>query len=867
MIWHNSTVREVLEEFSVDPDKGLHSGIADQRLEQYGKNIIKKEKSISFLRCFLNQLNNKWVYILAAVALITMAICFAYKQEGAFTPLIMIAIIIFNSLVTAILRFRSDKALMKLNSVMTPISTVLRDGIEKQISSDEIVPGDIIILKQGDYVTADARLITTNNLRCNEYCISGESIPVDKRADEQFEDITPIVKRANIVYSGCSVVSGSAKAVVIETGKATEIGKNESITEEQGGEKLPIINTLDTADNMINIAVFVVCLIVFVTGVLKNIHLNSEPFASMTLKMLLNAVALGVAAIPESLPAISTIVVALGIQRMIKKNTVIKKTKALEILGKTNVICADKTGILTKDLMQLDSIFDGNDIVQLKKEIQPDNKTITILKFATCCSTLTDDSTEAAIEKACLDFGKQSKEDLGFVYPRLSLIPFDTKRKAMTTVNMINGRPVAITKGAPEYVIGRCGGIDTEKTIAIAKEMANRGLRVLCIALKQLDEAPAHPQAEEIENNLTFVGLLGLKDPPRSGAVEGIKICGDAGIKTVMVTGDSMTTASSIAKQIGILKNGEVCISGAELDEMSDEELSKSIENISVFARITPEHKQRIISIWQSKGCIVTATGDNIEDSDALSLADIGCTMGKKGTDVAKGNSDIVIEGNNFKALIDAIKESRGLFANIKKTIVYLLSCNLSELLFYLFGIIIFGVTPLTGVLLLLVNLLTDCAPAVSLATDNAEKSVMKKKPVTMAGKLFDTHTSLSIIFNGIFLTLIAFAAFIIGKSTDITTAYTMSFAVISISQILHLFNIKTEKTILKTDFKSNRFMLISTVIVLFVSMFLCVTPIGSVFGLTVLSTSKFLISIGLSLLIIPFSEILKLFFIKEGIN
>ncbi len=856
MIWHNTDSVFVLKELDVDPNKGLLSGVADERLSIFGKNRTGSKDKIKFVNCFLSALNNKLYYFLAAISLLSLLLGFFYDNVGIFEPVLIIAILILNSLITGFYKYRSIVAEEKLNDAVNPNVTVLRDGLEKQISSELLVPGDILLLSEGDYITADARLISSDNFRTNEVAVTGESFPVEKRAAVLYEDITPVFKRGNMVFAGSSVVSGTAKAVVTDTGRNTELGKTNSLAEQSGGGELPINSSLISAEKIINSIIIVLCCAAFVIGILRNLH-TSVPFAQLTVTMLSNTLALAVAAIPESLPAIAVIVVALGIERIVHDRIIIKKSKVLELLGKTNVICADKTGILTKSEMELTDVFDGDRTVVLG-ENSINEKDILTIRLAALCSTLQNDATEQAIDAASLKYCNADRLTLEKMCPRLTVIPFDTTRKTMTTVNMINSRPLAVVKGAPESVIPNCLNCNTDKIRAKWAEMSEKGLRVLCIAIKELDEIPANPSPENIETNLTFVALLGLNDPPRSGAVEGIRVCTKAGIRTVMMTGDSLATAVAVAKQIGILTDNSEAVTGAELDELTDEELKSKVADYSVYARITPAHKLRVISAWQSRGQLVTVTGDNTEDADALNAADVGCVMGTKGTDVARGTADMVIEENNFRYLVHAIEESRGLFENIKKAIYYLLGCNFSEILIYIICLSIFGFPPLAAVLLLWINLLTDCAPAISLATERSERSVMKQKPITLNGKLFDFHSIISIAAYAVFLTVTGILSFIIGNSVSQTCAVTMTFATVSMSQIFHSYNIKSNKSILKTDFKSNPFMNYSSAVVLFISMFLVLTPAGFVFGLTILSAGKFFTALALSLAIIPFGELLK---------
>ncbi len=856
MIWHSSTAREVLTELSTDAENGLSNGVADERLNIYGKNVITSIEAPSFLKRFLEQLNNKIVYLLAVISVISCIVSLIYEQKDVFSPLLIIAIVIINALVSAYHLYRCDHALDTLRTATTPTATVIREGIEKQIPSEELVPGDILVLHEGDYISADARVIEENGLRCSQTTLSDDMIPVSKRADLVVDDITPTESRINMVFSGTSVAHGSGKAVVVETGLSTEIGKSSAIIQQTGIEEPPIKETLNSTGKVVNIAVLVICIITFIISFLQN--LSSGNFAYTTVQAFLSAVALGVATMPESLPAISTIVIALGIQRIVRDNIIIKKISALEVLGKTGVICAHKTGILTKNHMNLECIFDGERTVKLESDEMPE-KTSMVLRLATACGMLDSDYTERAIEEACVKFNGVSKADIENVYPRLTTIPFDSQRKTMTTVNMFNGHPIAIVKGAPEIIMQKCVGYDVDVIRKANEYLAGQSLRVLCIAIKRLDEIPANPDPDEIERDLTFVGLLGLNDPPRAEAIEGISLCDKAGIRTIMITGDNIMTAKAVARQIGILKDGTEAITGEELNAMSDEDLLNNITKYSVFARITPADKLRIIKAWQDSGEIVTVTGNSIEDADALNLADIGCAVGKQGTDVAKGSADIIITNNNFISIVNALRESRGFFENIKKSVIYLLSCNLGEIIAYLTGLLIFGFPPLAAVQLLWINLLTDCLPTIALTMEPSEKQVMSRPPITLNGKIFDVRTLVKMVIQSLVIAFVTLIAYSIGYVGGNATAMTMAFLTLSATQIFHAYNIKTSRSIIFTDFRSNEFMTLSCVLTFFISSFLSLTPAGALFGLARIGFRKYIICIVLSLIIIPACEVIKL--------
>lgn len=862
MIWHSTNAEDVLKELSVDDKKGLANSEAEMRLESYGGNIITKIEKPSYFKRFLLQLSNKLVIVLIVVALISFAVSLMYKEVNSFSPLLIIGIVFINAAVSAYHIHNCDNAIENMKNAANSSVTVLRDGVLRSINSASLVPGDIIMLEEGDYISADARILESNEFRCNEAQITGDEIPVEKNSAAVAEDIAAIEERSNMVFSGSSVVHGSAKAVVVATGLNTELGHTEAIMQQTGEETLPFENELDIVGKFVNAVILIICLIVFIIGMIQNF--SSGNFASMTLKVLVNSVALAVAAIPEGLPAIATIVIATGIQRIIADNIKIKDSKALEFIGKTDIICSDKTGILTRNKMVLAKIYDGDKLTDAESE-SLDEKTVTVLKLAAACSTLNNDSTETAIKNACLAYGSMSEKDIDAIFPKLTVIPFDSERKTMTVITMINEKPFALVKGAAEMVLPKCVGCNAKEILKLNNELADEALRIVCIAMRQLDTIPANPNPAEIETELTFVGLLGLNDPPRDTVISDIETLSEAGIRTVMITGDNLITAKAVARRIGILKDGTEAVTGEELCAMDDAALKANISRYSVFARVSPNDKLRIVKAWQSNNKTVTVTGDSIHDADALAAADVGCAMGKFGADAAKGSADIVISNSRFESIVCAVRESRGLFDNIRKSLYYLLSCNFAELITVLFGMIIFSGAPIAAVQLLWINLLTDCAPAISLSMEKAEPSVMKRKAGHKTRKLFDGGVLISIALQSTFIAAMTLVAFAVGRLSGTASGMTMAFATLGITQIFHCYNNKLSGTIFSKRILSNRFMNLSAILTLFIMVFLIFTPAGYVFGLEILTLKQFAVCLLLSLLILPFSELTKL--LKSKIN
>lgn len=855
MIWHSAQVNEVLNELKVDSDTGLANGVADERLETYGKNIITNSEKPTLFKRFLDQMKNKTVIAVLIIALISYVVSLIYSQANSYFALIIIGMVLLNAFVSAFHLFSCDSTFDDIKQITIPKVKVLRDGIVKNINSDDLVVGDIILLEEGDYVTADARLIESNELRCNESALTGDDIPVEKDATALHEDIASLEERKNMVFAGTTVVHGNAKAVVVAMAHNTESGRATSIIEQTGGKVLPVQNELDGIGKFINIVVLVVCCLYFLVGMIKNFN-STEPFALTTLSVLLNSVALALAAIPESLPAIATIVIATGTQRILNDKIILKDANAFETIGKTDVICSDKTGIFTHKKMVLSKIYDGKKITDLAYD-DLDEPTSMVLNLAAACSTLQNDSTEDAINAACLKYNSKSEIDINSLFPKISHIPFDSERKCMTVITMINERPFAIVKGAPEIVIPNCKNTNKEEILKINDELANDALRIVCIAMRPLESIPANPNSEEIEHDLTFVGLLGLLEPIRESAIKDIALCEQAGIKTVMLTGDNLLTAKALARKLGLLTDDSQAISGAEIAEMSDEELTENVDKYRVFARISPCDKLRIVKAFKARKMTVTVTGDSLQDAETLAVADVGCAIGQYGDDVAKGNADIIILKNNFGSIVSALKESRGFYSNIRKTVYYLVSCNFAELLLMLVGIIAFKSPVLIAVQFLLINLLTDSAPAISFSMENAENSVMSGSSVSQS-KILNVKSFVLLLSQSLFIALVSLISYIIGNQISTSVAVTMAFATLGITQILHCFNNKFEGSIFNKKIFSNKLMNDSVIVTVFVIMFLVFTPIGFGFGLTILTAGQFLISLAFAVLIIPFSEVLK---------
>lgn len=858
MIWHSSDKEVVLAELSVDENSGLANGVAYERLETYGKNQVADVKPISFIKQFLNQLNKKTVYALAIISALNLIISLIYDEHDYCFPVIVIALVVINALLCAYHLYTCDRAAYFQKNASVPTCTVIREGIKRSIPSNELVIGDIIILSEGDYINADARLIETNGFRCNELALTGEIIPVEKDANLVLDDMVPCAGRKNMVFCGCNVTHGSAKAVVVETGANTEISKSSALYSKPGNTVSGIERSLGAITHIVGIVLAVASAVIFLLGIVLGISSDTH-FAAVTVKMLLNATALGFAAFPAVMPYVTAIVTSLGAARFIRSGVIIKDTATIEKLAKTTVLCADKTGVFTKNHMYLNSVYNGESLEYPVGGVL-NQKCAVVLRLAVACSMLENDNTEAAIEESCVKYNNMSKADIDNAYPRLNSIPFDGERKMMTSINMIDGKPFAVVKGAPETVLSKCAGIDAEKVQKVCDELAEKSLRLICIAIKALEEIPANPNAQEIECDLKFAGIICLEDPPRVDAAESIEACKSAGIRVVMITGDNITTACSVAKNLGIIDDDAQAITGAQLEEIDDDELKQIVHDYCVFARISPAQKLRIVQALKDNGDIVTVTGNGLDDADVLSVSDVGFAIGADGNDVARGNADAIIKKNSFSAVVSVFKECHGLFENIKKTAHYLISICTAIMLIYLPVLLIFRTPPLSAVQLLWINLLANAVPVMSLATKPADSKTAIPTEKLLRGRLFDLNTVISIIIESVTLSVCCIAAFAIGKSTGISVGCTMAFLTASFAFVVHSFNLCSNRSIIFIRYKNSEFMVITSAVAVFVSAFLCLTPAGRILGLSCLSFGQVMICAGLSLIAVPVFEVIKLF-------
>ncbi len=695
---------QLLQTLQTSETNGLSAGQAQERLEKYGENKLREKKKKTNLQRFLNQFKDVMILILLIAAVISFVIaCIEKDPVEFFEPVLILLIVVLNALMGMLQESKAEKALDALKNMSAPHARVLRDGKEQIIEATQLVPGDIIHLEAGDFVPADARLLHSVSLKSEESALTGESVPSEKEADALVDEKAPLGDRSNMVFSGCSITYGTASAVVTGTGMNTEMGKIAGLLEGEGDTQTPLQKKLAQLGKYLGILALVACAIIFVVGLVNGIDV---------LEIFMTAVSLAVSAIPEGLPAIVTIVLAIGVQRMVKKNALIRRLPAVETLGSASVICSDKTGTLTQNRMTLTKVYvDGADSAEPVSEQNSEAAKQLLVYGSLCCDGSVvfqpdgkeqhiGDPTETSILVAAHKNG-MDQEELNKAYPRLAEIPFDSDRKLMTSVNRIEGENVVIVKGAFDMMVSRCIHGDLEAARHMNEQMSSNALRVLAIAYKVIDKVPEEPVSEDLENGLTLMGLVGMIDPPRPEAKAAVDVCRKAGIRPVMITGDHVVTASAIAKELGIMQENDLAVTGTELDSMTDEQLDAVVENISVYARVSPENKIRIVKAWQRKDQVVSMTGDGVNDAPALKAADIGCAMGITGTDVAKGAADMTLTDDNFATIVDAVKEGRGIYANIRKVTGFLLGTNIGEVITVFIAMLLWHKTPLVSMQLL----------------------------------------------------------------------------------------------------------------------------------------------------------------------
>ena len=864
MTAHNQSRSQVVETLKSDITLGLSQAEAQQRLSQYGENKLREMPKKTNVQRFLDQFKDAMILILLIAAAISFTVAIVEgNPKEFFEPVLILLIVFINAILGVFQESKAEKALDALKNMSAPHARVIRDGKEMLISSSELVPGDIIRLEAGDFIPADARQLQSASLKAEESALTGESVPSEKDAEAVVAEDAPLGDRSNMVFSGCSVTYGTATAIVTATGMDTQMGKIADLLDNEEDGQTPLQQKLAQLGKYLGFMALGACAIIFLVGILNGLEI---------LHIFMTAVSLAVSAIPEGLPAIVTIVLSIGVQRMVKKNAIIRRLPAVETLGSASVICSDKTGTLTQNRMTLVKAWlDGQDEPE---DISENNSEAIrkLLSYATLCSngsvefkdgheTHLGDPTETAIVLAAHKNG-MPKELLNQQYPRLGEIPFDSDRKLMTTINLVDGKHLVIVKGAVDVMASRCVSGDLEKAAQVNENMSRNALRVLAVGYKFIDALPATLTPEELETDLHFMGLVGMIDPPRPEAKAAVALCRKAGIKVVMITGDHVVTASAIAKDLDILRDGDRAITGAQLDAMSDEELDAQVTEISVYARVSPENKIRIVKAWQRRDQIVSMTGDGVNDAPALKAADIGCAMGITGTDVAKGAADMTLTDDNFATIVDAVQEGRGIYANIKKVVGFLLGTNIGEVITVFVAMLLWHESPLLSMQLLWINLVTDSLPAIALGMEPVENDVMDRKPKPKKEGLFAHGFGVRTVLQGVMFGSLSLIAYWLGKTVTGLEAggQTLAFMVLAMSQVVQAFNMRSEHSLFKigpfTNKTLNKAALISTGLMVLV-MF---TPLSGIFGLMTLSPWLYLAGVGLFMVPLAVMEFSKAF-------
>ena len=900
--WFNKTDLEVEEYLQTSMEKGLSSVEVKKRQEESGFNELKQAKKKSLFVKFLEQFKDFMIIVLIIAAIVSGIVGVA-QGEGITDTIIILIVVIANAIIGVAQEAKAEKSLEDLQKLSGHEAKVIRDGNIQTVPARELVEGDIVVLDTGDFIPADLRIFEAVNLKAQESSLTGESVPVEKQASVINEEELPIGDRANMLFSSSLVTYGRGKGIVVETGMNTEVGKIAEMLSGTEEQETPLQKKLNGLGKTLGIVSLIICIIIFIIGMAQGREVIS---------MFMTAVSLAVAAIPEGLAAVSTIVLAIGVQKMVKRNAIVKRLPAVETLGSSSVICSDKTGTLTQNKMTVQKVFVNHTVYDVSNldensdfmKYNKDNQEVQLLVYngMVCNDTkiaddgsLTGDPTETALVDIAFKMGftQNVYEEL----PRVDEIPFDSERKLMTTVHKKGDKYIVFTKGGVDELLNICtsyidhGNIESDlksfiPTITDTNEkMAKDALRVLAFGYKELDYKPS---TEEMEKDLTYVGMYGMIDPPREEAKLAVDKCKTAGIKTVMITGDHKITATAIARRLGILENENEAITGAELDKISDEDLEKNIRNYSVYARVSPEHKVRIVKAWQKNGEIVAMTGDGVNDSPALKNADIGCAMGKVGTDVAKEAADVILVDDNFATVVSAVEEGRRIYDNILKVIQFLLSSNIGEVvvlfLATLFSTVIAKICGIenAGALQILlpihilwVNLVTDSLPALALAFDPANDDIMNRKPLKQSKGIFTKGMTFRIVYQGIMIGLLTLIAFIIGLKTTtepigaltldqskIEVGQTMAFIVLALSELVHVFNIRdNKKSIFKQNVFNNKILLGAIALsASFMFVILLVPALRGIFSIPILPMNNIIETVALVFAPIVIVEIFKLF-------
>ena len=845
MEWQSLSREECIRQLKTDPKRGLTVPQAEQRKREYGHNELREGKRPGLIAKFLEQFKDFMVIILLIAAAVSFFTSL-FRHDGDYIdPIIILLIVIVNAVIGVAQESRAEKAIDALKKLTSPESVVMRDGKRVKIASKEIVPGDIVFLTEGDFVPADLRILEAHNLRAEESALTGESLPVEKSAELVCGDKTPLGDRRNMLYSGSSVAAGRGVGVAVATGMETQVGKIAHMLHSEEAPQTPLQKRLAHTGKVLGIGALAICAAIFLMGLIQSV----EP-----LDMFMISISLAVAAIPEGLPAVVTIVLAMGVRRMANCRAIVRRMPAVETLGSASVICSDKTGTLTQNKMTVVEVA-GYDGLLTKQDTQARR----ILELAALCNNCTvsggkiqGDPTEAALLAA----SPVPKDQLERRMPRVREIPFQSARKMMTTVHRLDNQQYRIiTKGAPDLLMERCttcqgGSFTAPMDQQVRRElqrrneqMASRALRVLGVAYRDVKQLPPE---NEWEKDLVFCGFIGMIDPPRPEAERAVRLCKKAGIRAVMITGDHVATAVAIAGKLGMMGPEDKALTGQQLDQMQQRDLERNIYQYSVFARVSPEHKVRIVKAYQKRGEVVAMTGDGVNDAPALKAADIGCAMGISGTDVAKGAADMVLTDDNFATIVEAVREGRGIYANIRKTIHFLISCNIGEILTVFLAFLLHLPLPLLAIQLLWINLVTDSLPALALGVEPIENDVMEQPPHRQNESIFAGGMGYNILVEGCLIGALALLAYSVGRAFfDIDPSYpivgrTMAFATLSLSQIVHSYNMRSSHSLFRIGFLSNpQLVAASAICTLMQVSVIAVAPVAQIFKTAVLSGAQ----------------------------
>ena len=866
-MWYKKSKNEILQELDVDEKNGLSSTEALRRLEKYGKNKLETKKKKTLFKQFLSQLKDVMIYILIIAAIIS-----AFLGEIS-DALIILLVIIINAVIGVIQESKAEKALDALKELSTPKALVKRDGSLKEILSEDIVPGDIVIIDAGRYIPGDLRLIDTANLKIEESAFTGESVPSEKDASFLPDKEIPIGDQNNMAFMSTLATYGRGVGVIVGTGMNTEIGKIAKMIEQEENDETPLQKKLSELGKILGFLAVGICILIFIISFFQGRDL---------LEMFLTSISLAVAAIPEGLPAIVAIVLALGVQRMVKKNAIIRKLPAVETLGSVSIICSDKTGTLTQNKMTVTTVYTNDSYIKESEFNLNDNESKLLVDCMVLCNdatysekSQTGDPTEIALLESPFKLNIL-KEKLEKEFKRIDEIPFDSDRKLMTTVNLVDDKKARVfTKGALDSILSICNKISINgKLLDFTKEykakvlensniMSDKALRVLAFAYKDISKE--NIVLDSLEKDLVFIGMVGMIDPPRLEVKDSIKLCKSAGITPVMITGDHKNTAFAIANELGIAEDISQAITGHEIDKFKEEEFNEKIINYRVFARVSPEHKVKIVKAFKSHGNIVSMTGDGVNDAPSLKAADIGVAMGITGTDVSKGASDMILTDDNFSTIVSAVEEGRKIYLNIKKSIVFLLSCNLGEILTLFTAILLNWNSPLQPIHILWVNLITDSFPALALGVDKTKEDVMNNPPRNPKESIFIKSDKIQLIINGVLIGGITLFAFKLGErlyADSLIHAQTMAFVVLSVSQLFLSLSLRSNtKSAFSLGIFSNKYLVYSILLGIFLQVIIIsISFIANIFKVTPLLLYDWIVVILVSLIPFAINEILKLF-------